>query len=266
MPSRNVFQTGVIAILVGVVLISCDREEDDFIDHPSESSIIIEGRIATPEGTPIANVAVGVDFKWSSITGSLIRHKATGKTDKNGMYRIFFDVGDDKIEEFGAGYKFKVDFTGLSDKTYLIPFADSRLDLVMYPKGKEGTATRCDISVPMRKDIKVSIRNNGLQPTDGKYAVKNSFPYVSGWPDWLLDRDGNSGRVSQFTSVEVPENGTTTVNVPCGIGVKNTIQLVYTGDDKISYSGLPSSTVVELDIPGSVDEEVVLEYKVPEIF
>ncbi len=74
----------IIATLLSLsfISISCDREDDELIPQPTETSTTITGYIKTPDGTPLANIPVYFDYKVQGIISSTVISKAKGKTDK----------------------------------------------------------------------------------------------------------------------------------------------------------------------------------------
>lgn len=82
-------------------LVSCD-EENDFISGPTASSTMISGVARTADGTPLAGVKVSVDYNESVWLGQqTTRHKAEGITDKDGNYRLYFELRDDELQDNG---------------------------------------------------------------------------------------------------------------------------------------------------------------------
>ena len=48
--------------VVMLLLVSCHSEEDDFIDKPDPKSLIIKGGAKTPDGQPIPNIEIKLDY------------------------------------------------------------------------------------------------------------------------------------------------------------------------------------------------------------
>lgn len=48
--------------VVMLLLASCHSEEDDFIDRPDAKSLIIKGVAKTPDGQPIPNIEIKLDY------------------------------------------------------------------------------------------------------------------------------------------------------------------------------------------------------------
>lgn len=77
----------VVAILLSLSFIStsCDREDDELIQQPTETSTTITGQIKTPDGTPLANIPVSFDHIVKGVFATTVIHRAKGKTDKSGF-------------------------------------------------------------------------------------------------------------------------------------------------------------------------------------
>ena len=108
-------------------LVSCD-EENDFISGPTASSTMISGVARTADGTPLAGVKVSVDYNESVWLGQqTTRHKAEGITDKDGNYRLYFELRDDELQDNGndasASRNFYLifDLSSLSEEKYIMP-------------------------------------------------------------------------------------------------------------------------------------------------
>lgn len=88
---KKYFNAVVFFSLSAILITGCDKEEEDLIPHPSDTSTILTGQIATPDGMPLADIPVSVDYTFKSIFGTSLIHKAKGCTDKSGFYKIFLN-------------------------------------------------------------------------------------------------------------------------------------------------------------------------------
>lgn len=245
---------------------SCDREEDDLIPQPTEKSTILSGYIKTPDGTPLQGIPVSVDFKVTWLLGTSVIHKAKGTTDKSGFYKIFFEADNELDQGLQSGYAFSVDFSSLSQNDYII---SEKLDFG-FPYFKEewsGSTIKCDFTIPHKKLVNVTVTNSGISILNGKYAVKNEFPYVT-VTGYLLDDKNPWNDVSTWyisEVVEIPQNGSTSVTLPCAIGLENKIRLVYHGDESIGYpNGIPAREAKTVEITDKFIETIELNYRTPD--
>ncbi len=256
------------AILILLVATGCNREENDITGAPSESSITLTGNVCTPEGKPFADVAVNVDFVYSSMLGTLTRHKAKGKTDKNGRYRIFFEPteSDDVDQNPLSSYTFSFDLSKISAESHILP-DDKRLDFRLSTKGRKGKTLNCNITIPRKRLVEVTIYNNGTPLEEGIYAIRNIFAYGSGWADVTGYDDDNHSKLMAFEPVEIVESGRTSVMLPCAVGVTNVITPVYRGNAEVFYGqGLAVSDTVSITPADNSSDPVIFEYRRPERF
>lgn len=252
---------------LSLIASGCDREEDDIIPVPTETSTFLAGYIKTPEGTPLPNIPVSVDFKVSNMFGTLVVHKAKGTTDKSGFYKIFFDAKEDD-QSVTAGYIFSVDFSVLSPDDYII---SGKVDYGFggYKEEWIGSTTTLDFTIPHKKSLKVIVKNNGEAVLNGRYAVKNMFNYLKVTGDIDLT-DVKEPWNEHFTwaikeSIEISQNGITSVILPFAVGVENTVRIVYLGNETSSYpSGIPSGEKKTIIVTDKSVDEVELDYSTPD--
>lgn len=257
----------VITILLSLsfIITSCDRENDDFIAQPTETSTILTGYVKTPDGTPLSGIPVSVDFKVAGILGSSVIHKAKGTTDKSGFYKIFFEA-DNENHGASSGYVFSADFSVLSQDDYIIA---ERLDygFTAFKNEWSGSTIKCDFTIPHRRLVDVTVHNDGIPVLNGTYAVRGMFQYLK-VEGYLLDdrnpwNDVSIWHVSE--SVDIPQNGSTSVTLPCGVGVDNAVRVVYHGDESIGYpSGIPASGGKIIEITGGFSDKIELNYQTPD--
>lgn len=255
----------IILFLLAILVASCDKEEDDLIPQPTETSTILTGRITTPEGTPLANIPVAVDYTVKSILGTSLIHKAKGTTDKSGFYKIFFEFPEDGNADVLSSLDFLVDLSALPSNKYFIA---SKLDLG-FPNTNEwnGKAIECNFTIPRKTNVKATLNNQGQGIKDGDYAVRNKIPFFS--CDFAFSSGGQLwseyNDLYWFEDVEIPQNGSTSLMLPCAIGVTNSIQVVYRGTETVRYGiGIPCSDMKELRVTANSTDEIVFDYFTPE--
>ncbi|MDE6369008.1 MAG: hypothetical protein K2K94_07205 [Muribaculaceae bacterium] len=253
--------------LVSNVITSCDREEDRLIPEPTETSTFITGYIKTPDGKPLANIPVAFDYNVTDIFGTAVVHKAKGKTDKSGFYKIFFETDERPGVGLNSGYAFTVDFSVLSSDKYIIA-KKVEFGLSGNNTGNwSGSTITCNFTIPLKKLVTVNVVNDSQPIKEGKYAVKNMFPYYTDG-DILFDRQNfwdEEGKWRIFESVDIPQNGSISVTVPLAIGVENAIRVVYHGDATTGYpNGIPASEGKVLEITDKFNDEIELNYFTPE--
>lgn len=251
----------VILVMSGMFITGCDREIDDLIKEPTETSFTIFGTIKACDGSSLSNIPVSVDYVERCLTGTLTKHKAKGLTDSSGCYQLFFEFDPDK-ENIGLT-TLTIDFDGLSSEKYLIPFTDSKFESVVYLRGDVERSMVCNLTIPNRKDIKTMVFNNGLPLENGDYFIKNTFVY--GFQNVDYDHSGKSIEISQFTIIPMRPDGFSVVTIPAAEGINNQIGLVFRGSHEgVFYgAGIPYSEVKEIKITESFKEDILLDYILP---
>ena len=116
----NYLAITAILLLLSFITISCDREDDELIPQPTETSTTITGYIKTPDGIPLANIPVSFDYIVKGVFGSTVIHKAKGNTDKSGFYKIFFETDETPGMGLHDRYSFSVDLSVLPTDKYII--------------------------------------------------------------------------------------------------------------------------------------------------
>jgi len=253
-------------ISTSYIFAGCDHEEDDLIPEPTETSTVLTGYIKTPEGAPLANIPVSVDFKVTGLFGTSVIHKAKGTTDKTGFYKIFFEADEEEDVGIHSGYTFSVDFSVLSADKYILA-EEVNYGFTAFADDWSGSTIKSNFIVPRKKLVKVIVKNNGESVENGRYAVKNMFPYFVGE---VLSNDLNLwydyDKWHIFESVDIPQSGSTSVALPCAIGVENTIKVVYLGDETIQYGiGLPASDTREITVTDTFNDEIEFDYFTPNL-
>ncbi|MDE5555345.1 MAG: hypothetical protein K2J10_09220 [Muribaculaceae bacterium] len=240
---------------------------DNLIPEPTETSTFITGYVKTPDGAPLANIPVGFDYKVTDIFGTAVVHKAKGKTDKSGFYKIFFEANEKPGMGLNSNYEFNADFSVLPSDKYIITKKVDFWLSVNNPNNWSGSTITCNFTIPLKKLVKVNVVNDGKPIVDGKYAVKNMFPYYTGG-EFLTDVQNiwdEEGKWRIFESVEIPQSGSTTVTIPLAIGVENAIRVVYHGGATTGYpNGIPASDGKILKVTDDFNEEIELNYLNPD--
>lgn len=238
-------------------LISCEKEEDDFISEPTATSTIITGRVCTPEGTPFAGVPVYVDYSRADMLSHVSRHKAKGTTDKNGNYRVFFNLSTEE-QESGALH-FNVDLTELSTNEYLLPFEDSKIKFIFKGENKVGETLECNFTIPRKKEIQVTISNAGANLEEGEYAIAHTCSYGDGWHSISnpVFSYVNSD-VTNYVPVKMPSSGSCVVTIPCAVGATNQLQLVHCKEVLDGYKTV--SEIREIDGSDISDDDIEFVY------
>ena len=265
---RNKYLSVVaIFLLFSFITIGCDREDDELIPQPTETSTTITGYIKTPDGTPLANIPVCFDYKVQGIISSAVIHKAKGKTDKSGFYKIFFETDEIPGKGLHDQYSFSVDLSVLPTDKYIIA---EKLDFYIPLNNTEewsGSTVNWNFSIPLKQLVTVKVENDGTFVKEGKYTVKNMFSFYTGGL-FMCDVQNlweDAGKWRIFESIDIPENGTTSVIIPFAVGVDNSVRVVYHGDTEYGYpNGIQASEGKVIEITKGFSDEIELKYQTPD--
>ena len=265
---KDIKYRSVIPMLLSLsfITVSCDREEDNLIPQPTETSTTITGYIKLPDGTPLANIPVSFDYKVQGLLASTVIHKAKGTTDKSGFYKIFFETDEKPGVGLQSRYTFSVDLSVLpADKYIIAKKIDFGIPVDNYEKWS-GSTISCNFSIPLKKLVTVRVVNDGTPVKEGKYTVKNIFPYYSDGEIFSDDQNfWNPGTWRIFESIEIPENGSTSVIIPFAVGVENSVRVVYHGNTEYGYpDGIPASGGKVIEMTEGFKDEIELNYQTPD--
>lgn len=265
---KNIKYRSVFPMLLSLsfISVSCDREEDNLIPQPTETSTTITGYIKTPDGTPLANIPVSFEYKVQGFFATTVIHKAKGTTDKSGFYKIFFETDEKPGMGLQSRYTFSVDLSVLpADKYIIAKKIDFGIPVDNYEKWS-GSTISCNFSIPLKKLVTVRVVNDGTPVKEGKYAVKNMFPYYTDGEIFFDDQNfWDPGTWRIFESIDIPENGSTSVVIPFAVGVENAVGVVYHGNTEYGYpNGIPASGGKVIEITEGFKDEIELNYQTPD--
>lgn len=259
----------LMASTVFVSMTGCDDEKDDFIDEPTETSTIVSGKVTEPDGTPIPGIQVTMDYQISGLAGQFLKHKSKSVTDKNGSYRLIFEIADDKAGgNVLKNYKLRFDLSTLPSDKYLVYPSDfyqesDEAELTSYfdEDGKEGTTVTYNVSIPRKKMLKLKVKCEGGVDDNVRYAITNSVAYGGDWHPELSS--GSDGQVTMMYPVEFTATGDGTVAIPCAIDALNVFELTMKGENDAFYH--PISDRKEIKVTSETPEEMTMTcYIVPQ--
>ena len=184
--------------VVMLLLASCHSEEDDFIDKPDPKSLIIKGVAKTPDGQPIPNIEIKLDYMiMHNLYSTKVYHKAKATTDKDGNYIMFFNLNDKELkslttyspeEGFVYHLQMTLDLSKLDDKVYLLPtditavrpLSEKKLfywDYIVPGRLQQGQVYEQNIFIPRKQLAKVRIETNGAINEKDSFAICNKVRY-----------------------------------------------------------------------------------------
>ena len=251
--------------VVMLLLASCHSEEDDFIDRPDTKSLIIKGVAKTPDGQPIPNIEIKLDYMiMSGLYSTKVYHKAKATTDKDGNYIMFFNLNDKELkslttyspeEGFVYDLQMTLDLNKLDDKVYLLPtditavrpLSEKKLfywDYIVPGRLQQGQVYEQNILIPRKQLAKVRIETNGTINEKDSFAICNKVRYG-------IERqipngfNGERGYLMFYQPVKLKNTHSQTVQISCAAEEDSKLSLYRLPDGEFNYKEYSS----EVEVP-----------------
>ena len=241
--------------VVMLLLASCHSEEDDFIDKPDPKSLIIKGVAKTPDGQPIPNIEIKLDYMiMSKLYSTKVYHKAKATTDKDGNYIMFFNLNDKELkslttyspeEGFVYDLQMTLDLSKLDDKVYLLPtditavrpLSEKKLfywDYIVPGRLQQGQVYEQNIFIPRKQLMKVRIETNGTINEKDSFAICNKVRYgiESQIPNGF---NGERGYLMFYQPVKLKNTHSQTVQILCAAEEDSKLSLYRLPDGEFNY-------------------------------
>ncbi len=251
--------------VVMLLLASCHSEEDDFIDRPDAKSLIIKGVAKTPDGQPIPNIEIKLDYMiMHNLYSTKVYHKAKATTDKDGNYIMFFNLNDKELkslttyspeEGFVYHLQMTLDLSKLDDKVYLLPtditavrpLSEKKLfywDYIVPGRLQQGQVYEQNIFIPRKQLAKVRIETNGAINEKDSFAICNKVRYG-------IERqipngfNGERGYLMFYQPVKLKNTHSQTVQISCAVEENSKLSLYRLPDGESNYKEYSS----EVEVP-----------------
>ena len=251
--------------VIMLLLASCHSEEDDFIDKPDPKSLIIKGVAKTPDGQPIPNIELKLDYTiMSALYSTKVYHKAKATTDKDGNYIMFFNLNDKELKslttdsaEVGTWYSLQMtlDLSKLDDKVYLLPtditavrpLSEKKLFYDAYgmpDRLQQGQVYEQNILIPRKQLVKVRIETNGTINEKDSFAICNKVWYGM---ENQIPEDFNQARgyLNFYQPVKLKNTHSQTVEISCAVEQNSKLSLFRLPDGEFNYKEYSS----EVEVP-----------------
>lgn len=251
--------------VIMLLLASCHSEEDDFIDKPDPKSLIIKGVAKTPDGQPIPNIELKLDYTIMSALYSIkVYHKAKATTDKDGNYIMFFNLNDKELkslttyspeEGFVYHLQMTLDLSKLDDKVYLLPtditavrpLSEKKLfydDYRMPGRLQQGQVYEQNILIPRKQLAKVRIETNGTINEKDSFAICNKVWYGM---ENQIPEDFNQARgyLNFYQPVKLKNTHSQTVEISCAVEQNSKLSLYRLPYGEFNYEEYSS----EVEVP-----------------
>ena len=251
--------------VVMLLLASCHSEEDNFIDKPDPKSLIIKGVAKTPDGQPIPNIEMKLDYMiMSGLYSTKVYHKAKATTDKDGNYIMFFNLNDKELkslttyspeEGFVYNLQMTLDLSKLDDKVYLLPtditavrpLSEKKLfydDYRMPGRLQQGQVYEQNIFIPRKQLAKVRIETNGTINEKDSFAICNKVRYgiESQIPNGF---NVERGYLMFYQPIKLKNTHSQTVQISCAAEENSKLGLYRLPDGESNYKEYSS----EVEVP-----------------
>ena len=251
--------------VVMLLLASCHSEEDDFIDKPDPKSLIIKGVAKTPDGQPIPNIELKLDYTiMSALYSTKVYHKAKATTDKDGNYIMFFNLNDKELkslttyspeEGFVYHLQMTLDLSKLDDKVYLLPtditavrpLSEKKLfywDYIVPGRLQQGQVYEQNIFIPRKQLVKVRIETNGTINEKDSFAICNKVWYGM---ENQIPNDFNQARgyLEFYQPVKLKNTHSQTVQISCAVEQNSKLSLYRLPYGEFNYKEYSS----EVEVP-----------------
>ena len=251
--------------VVMLLLASCHSEEDDFIDRPDAKSLIIKGVAKTPDGQPIPNIEIKLDYMiMHNLYSTKVYHKAKATTDKDGNYIMFFNLNDKELKSLttdSAGVatwyslQMTLDLSKLDDKVYLLPtditavhpLSEKKLfywDYIVPGRLQQGQVYEQNILIPRKQLVKVRIETNGTINEKDSFAICNKVRY--GIESQILDGvNGERGYLMFYQPIKLKNTHSQTVQISCAVEQNSKLSLYRLPCGEFNYEEYSS----EVEVP-----------------
>lgn len=251
--------------VVMLLLASCHSEEDDFIDRPDAKSLIIKGVAKTPDGQPIPNIEIKLDYMiMHNLYSTKVYHKAKATTDKDGNYIMFFNLNDKELKSLttdSAGVatwyslQMTLDLSKLDDKVYLLPtditavhpLSEKKLfywDYIVPGRLQQGQVYEQNILIPRKQLVKVRIETNGTINEKDSFAICNKVRY--GIESQILDGvNGERGYLMFYQPIKLKNTHSQTVQISCAVEQNSKLSLYRLPYGEFNYEEYSS----EVEVP-----------------
>ena len=251
--------------VIMLLLASCHSEEDDFIDKPDPKSLIIKGVAKTPDGQPIPNIEIKLDYMiMYNLYSTKVYHKAKATTDKDGNYIMFFNLNDKELkslttyspeEGFVYHLQMPLDLSKLDDKVYLLPtditavrpLSEKKLfywDYIVPGRLQQGQVYEQNIFIPRKQLVKVRIETNGTINEKDSFAICNKVWYGM---ENQIPEDFNQARgyLNFYQPVKLKNTHSQTVEISCAVEQNSKLSLYRLPYGEFNYEEYSS----EVEVP-----------------
>lgn len=243
-------------ICISLVLISCEKNEDDTKDICTNSCTTLRGKFVTANNVPLANIIVELKYEISGggFGGGSTRKIVRTQSNQNGEFNRDFYIKDNELGNHASGYfTINIDDSKLSSNNYIKLGNNQSLGYAIYSIGRRDTIIDESFYIPKKAFIKVNLNNYIPQKTGDHFEVQTLFPLG---PKVGLNTFLNSEYATGFSGYDKFKaiNLNNKINVLVAESEKNIIRVVSV------KNGIASSVDYEINIPPNNTIELTYNY------
>lgn len=234
------------AALAALLATGCTKEETDFSDRETPESVVVEGRLLTTNGEPLAGIGIRADYtRTIPMCSVTIRHKGAATSDREGRYRLFFDLRDDELldeESVSRLFSLSFDLASLDPERYLLPDDLTETILPTDPPSAEASGAKPVLElyflperggrytqncyIPRKQPVRITLRGFVPEAPGDHFSVSALFPYgpECDEPDKVLQTPYQVRRAGLYRYTA--SSAETVVKVPFALDEENLLQLV----------------------------------------
>ena len=244
----------IFLFCISLVLISCEKNDDDTKDICTNNCTTIQGKFVTANNVPLANIIVSFNYRISGgeLGGGYTRRIVSTKSNQNGEYFKDFYLKDDELGRLSRGYfTINIDDSKLSSNNYIKLGNNQSLGYAIYRIGRRDTIIDESFYIPKKAYIKVNLNNYIPQKEGDRFEVQTLFPcgpkvghntflnseYATGFSGYDNFKAINLNNKFNVLVAESEKNIVRVINVKNGIATNvdyeinvppnNTIELTY---------------------------------------
>lgn len=164
---------------ISLVLISCEKNEDDTKDICTNSCTSLRGKFVTANNVPLANITVELKYEISGgvFGGGSTRKIVRTQSNQNGEFNRDFYIKDNELGNHASGYfTLNIDDSKLSSKNYIKLGNNQSLGYAIYSIGRRDTIIDESFYFPKKAYIKVNLNNYIPQKEGDRFEVQTLFP------------------------------------------------------------------------------------------
>lgn len=252
----NTMKKLIYLFCISLVLVSCEKNEDDTKDICTANCTTLRGKFVTANNVPLANITVELKYEigGGGFGGGSTRKIVRTKSNQNGEYNRDFYVKDNELGNLASGYfTINIDDSKLSSNNYIKLGNNHSLGYAIYSIGRRDTIIDESFYIPKKAFIKVNLNNYIPQKEGDRFEVQTLFPFG---PKVGMNTFLNSEYATGFSGYDKFKavNLNNKLNVLVAESEKNIVRVISV------KNGIASSIDYEINVPPNNTIELTYNY------